>query len=48
MNDIMEYRPVCDLCHDPLPENMAPYHRNNREAGECMCFVSSDGGQWDD
>lgn len=38
----------CDLCNVPLPEHLSPYHRDNRKSGECMCFVSSDGGVCDD
>lgn len=38
----------CDLCGDLLPENLRPYHRDNRKPGECRCFVSSDGREWDD
>ena len=48
MSEIVGFRTVCDLCHDPLPENLVPYQRDNRKPGECLCFVSSDGGRWDD
>ena len=49
MSESVDFRSVCDLCGQRLPENSVPYQRSNRKPGECLCFVPSvEGAQWND